>query len=292
MRKQIIGRGTRLYPDKDKYEFEIIDFVGATAKFSDPAFDGPPLKPPVTENVDDDGDPTDMSAPVIDGDEERDTSGVEELEPPFGTFGPDNTPDPDDVERPGKFVVQGIDVETVSEGFWVHDLETGHPRLVSYVDWTRERVLKSFGDPADLLEAWSDGDGRSGVLSLLRASRIDPERLTQELGISTGSPIDLVDQLLTLAWDVPSLTRAERARAARSRHSAELDALPNKARAVLELLLELYARKGIDEISSPYIVQLPPLSEQGTAAQIASAFGGPSHWHEARQGLQRWIYVA
>jgi len=40
--KQIIGRGTRLYPDADKLSFEIIDYSGATALFEDPAFDGPP----------------------------------------------------------------------------------------------------------------------------------------------------------------------------------------------------------------------------------------------------------
>jgi len=43
--KQIIGRGTRLYPDKGKTEFEIIDFVGATEKFRDPSFDGPRARP-------------------------------------------------------------------------------------------------------------------------------------------------------------------------------------------------------------------------------------------------------
>jgi type I restriction enzyme R subunit len=35
--KQIIGRGTRLYPDDDKLTFDIIDYSGATALFADPA---------------------------------------------------------------------------------------------------------------------------------------------------------------------------------------------------------------------------------------------------------------
>lgn len=34
--KQIIGRGTRLYPEKGKTSFEIVDFVGATSHFEDP----------------------------------------------------------------------------------------------------------------------------------------------------------------------------------------------------------------------------------------------------------------
>jgi len=42
MFKQMIGRGTRLFPDADKLSFDIIDYSGATALFADPEFDGPP----------------------------------------------------------------------------------------------------------------------------------------------------------------------------------------------------------------------------------------------------------
>ena len=40
--KQIIGRGTRLFPDLDKLTFQIIDYTGATDLFADPDFDGRP----------------------------------------------------------------------------------------------------------------------------------------------------------------------------------------------------------------------------------------------------------
>ncbi len=39
--KQIIGRGTRLF--EDKFYFTIVDFVGASANFSDPEWDGDPI---------------------------------------------------------------------------------------------------------------------------------------------------------------------------------------------------------------------------------------------------------
>ena len=41
--KQIIGRGTRLHPDAEKYYFTIVDFKKATELFADPDFDGPPI---------------------------------------------------------------------------------------------------------------------------------------------------------------------------------------------------------------------------------------------------------
>jgi type I site-specific restriction endonuclease len=42
--KQIIGRGTRIREDYNKYYFTIIDFRSVTKLFADPAFDGDPVK--------------------------------------------------------------------------------------------------------------------------------------------------------------------------------------------------------------------------------------------------------
>lgn len=287
--KQIIGRGTRLYPDKGKYEFEIMDFVGATTKFSDVSFDGPPLKDPVVEVVDSDGDPLSPLA-VVDGD--TGLSLIEEPDPPFMAGGSSIGVFKGSPRQAGKFVLDGIDIEIVSEGFWVHDVESGRPRLVSYTDWVRERVLSAFGAPEELLHTWSDGDGRSRAVASLRGAHIDADRLTQEMGLSPESEIDLVDQLLHLAWNLPIATRADRARSVRERHHSEFSALSDKARTVLELLLDIYATKGIDEVASDAIVRVPPLVNEGTPAQIAGLFGGPSRWHEARTELQHWLYSA
>jgi len=42
--KQIIGRGTRINEEYDKYYFTIMDFKKATELFADPDFDGPPMQ--------------------------------------------------------------------------------------------------------------------------------------------------------------------------------------------------------------------------------------------------------
>lgn len=293
--KQIIGRGTRLYPDKSKYEFEIIDFVGATTKFSDASFDGPPLKDPVIEPVDVDGNP--LAPPVfgdgdVDVDGDAEPSRVEEPEPPFTAGGSSSGVIDGGARRANKFILDGLEIEVVSEGFWVHDVGSGRPRLVSYTDWAKERVLRAFGGPEEMLRTWADSDGRSRAIAALRGAHIDSERLTQEMGLSLGSDIDLVDQLLHLAWNLPVATRAERARSAREAHEAELSELSDKARTVLELLLDIYATKGIDEVASDAIVQVPPLRDEGTPAQIAGLFGGPARWHRARTELQCWLYSA
>ena len=42
--KQIIGRGTRINEDYNKFFFTIMDFKRATALFADPDFDGDPVQ--------------------------------------------------------------------------------------------------------------------------------------------------------------------------------------------------------------------------------------------------------
>ena len=67
--KQMIGRGTRLFPDEDKLSFDIIDYSGATALFGDPEFDGPPERVD-REEIDEEGNVVDDTV-------------VEEPEPTF-----------------------------------------------------------------------------------------------------------------------------------------------------------------------------------------------------------------
>ena len=51
--KQIIGRGTRINEDYNKFFFTIMDFKKATELFADPDFDGDPLRvKPITEGID------------------------------------------------------------------------------------------------------------------------------------------------------------------------------------------------------------------------------------------------
>ena len=42
--KQIIGRGTRINEDFEKYYFTILDFKNVTSLFADKEFDGEPIK--------------------------------------------------------------------------------------------------------------------------------------------------------------------------------------------------------------------------------------------------------
>ena len=44
--KQIDGRGTRIQENMDKFWYTVLDFRGSTAQYTDPMWDGEPVKTP------------------------------------------------------------------------------------------------------------------------------------------------------------------------------------------------------------------------------------------------------
>ncbi len=195
--KQMIGRGTRLFPDEDKLSFDIIDYAGATTLFADPDFDGPP------ERVDDE---------VIDDEGNVVTETVvEESEPPFDAEDDEGLVDPDqlDAEPRFKFYVDDVQVWVTAEATYHLDPETQRLRLVEYRDFVTETVRALFPDPVALRSQWAERPGRQDVRDALEAHGIDAD----ELGVRTGlSDADPIDALVHLAWNQPLATRVDRVR--------------------------------------------------------------------------------
>jgi len=112
------------------------------------------------------------------------------------------------------------------------------------------------------------------------------EALAEEIG-KDFDPFDLVCHV---AWDMPPLTRRERADQVKKRNY--FAKYGEKARAVLEALLEKYADQGVVSIEEPQIISVPPVSELGTPIEIVRAFGGKDAYEEAVKELERALYTA
>ena len=176
--KQIIGRGSRLYPDKGKTSFEIIDYVGATAHFFDPDFDGYPLH--ITrETVDETGDAVgeDESVPVADNAEPADDQ-VAEPQPDFEAANPPDLEGADE-QRPArrKLYVDNGDFAVVAESTHVPDTTTGQLRLTEYGQYVSEQVHVLAGDAADLAARWASVPDRAAIAGHLAARGIDVDEL-------------------------------------------------------------------------------------------------------------------
>lgn len=291
--KQIIGRGTRLYPEKGKNSFEIVDYVGASAKFNDPAFDGYPAHITV-ERINEDGEVVESEDPLVGErpspewrEEAAPASYVHERPPVFDTESAN-----DDHQLHArlrlKFFVDDGDFNVESETQLVPDISSGRLVLTEYGAHVRSRI-RALGDADAFRREWSQADSRVRMRAALAASGVDLEELVAATGIAD---IDPLDALHHLAWNLPTRTRAERARRVREAHGSELSALEARARSVLEGLLQRYETHGIGDLENPEVFRLQPLSRLGSVAELSRAAGGADLLRGQLDLLQEWLYSA
>lgn len=278
--KQMIGRGTRLFPDEDKLSFDIIDYSGASALFSDPDFDGPPEQI-VEEAINDEGA---VVEDVV----------VEEPQPSFELTptAADREADldlEDIAEARAKFYVDDVEVIVTAEAVYELDPQTQRLRLVEYRDLVTEAVRSLFPSANELRAKWASRVSRREVLDTLAEHGIDGDDLADRAGLPDADPIDV---LVHLAWNQPLATRSDRARRVRKEHSDFFEAFQPAARKVLDYLLDKYAEYGITELESPDVLQVPPLSSLGTPVEIARWFGSAGDWRAAQTKLVELVYVA
>jgi type I restriction enzyme R subunit len=272
--KQMIGRGTRLFPDADKLSFDIIDYAGATGLFADQEFDGPPELVEEVE-IDERGETVEE---VV----------VEQPEPEFEEHG-DEQVDPEDVEPRSKFYVGDAEVWVAAEGIYELDPSSRRLRLVEYRDYVAQTVRAVFPDPIELRSRWGTRVGRQDVADLLSPRGIDVADLPEQLGMREADPLDV---LVHLAWNDPLATRRDRSRRIRKEHADFFDEYQPAAREVLDELLEKYAQHGIGQLDDLRVLEVPPLTALGSAAEIAGRFGSPAALRDSVDKLGSLLYAA
>jgi type I restriction enzyme R subunit len=273
--KQIIGRGTRINEDFDKYWFTIMDFKKATELFADPDFDGPPEQ--IYEPKGDDP-PVPPDPPPGDDDI---PPGETPPEPPF-------PPQPAGEKRI-KYVVGGeVTVYVVAERVQYYGPD-GKLITESLKDYTRKAVRREYASVDDFLRRWTGAERKKAVIDELETQGVLLEALAEEVGKKQGKAFDPFDLICHVAFDRPPLLRKERAEQLRKRDVfARYGA---QARAVLDALLVKYADTGIESIEDIKILTLDPFSRLGTAPELVAAFGGKSGYLKAVQELEQQLYA-
>jgi type I restriction enzyme R subunit len=268
--KQIIGRGTRINEDYDKYWFAIMDFKKATELFADPDFDGPP------EQV---YEPKGDESPVP----------PDEPEPPGGDL-PLPPPEPPlPPEHPGekriKYVIGGeVTVYVVAERIQYYGPD-GKLITESLKDYTRRAVRKEFASLDDFLRRWTSAEQKQALIAELEAQGVLLEALAEEV----GKRFDPFDLICHVAFDRPPLSRRERAEQIRKRDV--FAKYGEKAQRVLAGLLDKYADAGIADIEDIKILTLDPFNQLGTPQELVKAFGGKPAYLKAIQDLEQQLYA-
>ena len=280
--KQIIGRGTRLRPDYGKVGFTILDTRRNTNKFSDPDFDGEPVR--VYEVAPDE--------PVPDTAEANDAGGVVP-----GGAGVGDGPDRDWVvtgEDPGprKLYADGVAVRKVNERYMVYGPD-GRLITESLRDFTRARVRDRFASLDAFLTRWRAAERKTAVVDELAEQGLMLDALREEIARERGAEaaaMDPFDLVAHVAFDRPALTRSERARAARQ--SDVFGRYEEPAREVLRALLDKYADEGIDNLETIDVLRVRPLDRFGTPLEIVGRFGGKAGYQAAVRDLEAALYQA
>lgn len=273
--KQIIGRGTRVSEEHNKFWFTIIDYVGATQLFYDPAFDGDPVRVIKTE-IDSEGNET----KIKDSEEgtlepEQDPKGFEK---PLGSIS----------EYPRKYYLDNVQVYIAGEQAFELDPDGNALRTVQFTDYVYENIRRLNLTAEHLHQAWPQAEQRAEILNQLRARGIDPDHLAH---VTHHEEADALDLLLHVAYNAPLVTRRKRAEKLRQKKANFFNTFTPAAREILDTLLEKYANYGIGEFDQlPRVLQVSPFDRYGSTYEIYQLFGGAEKLLQAVDELQKFLY--
>lgn len=258
--KQMIGRGTRVCEEYDKFTFDIIDYTGTSFKhFADPDFDGEPIG----EN----------EAVIETGDKQnkRERTGT----PVLSSEG-------------RKFYVDDDTVVTIAEeGVYILNPD-GSQQHKTYVEYASGHIYSLYESESELREKWIDPESRSDIIAALKKIGIEAEHLAKELKFSDADNFDL---FCHVAFGSPFQTREQRTQRVRT-DTDFLNQYTVNGQFVLQALLDKYSQHGPDELKIPDALHVPPISEFGNVPEILKIFGGTDQLRNAVAELQKLLYEA
>lgn len=276
--KQIIGRGTRVFEPRDKMWFTILDYRNATRLFRDEEWDGPAEE--VTEEE---------QAQITKEKEERliqkaEEKRLKELEKP-----PEEKKERER-EEIVVYHVQGREVKIMGESVLIFDQSIDGNRLISYQDYTGEQVRRLINDDeTKLYKIWTNPEDRQHFVKELEKRGITFEHLRE---ITKFHNVDALDLLLHFAFNSKLKTRLQRVDGIRKK--AFLEKYPEKAREVLDVILDHYAQTGYQELEpeDTRVLKLDKFQKFGGDYTIINdIFKGTENYKKAINELIQEIYV-
>ena len=248
--KQIIGRGTRVYEPKDKMWFSIIDYRKTTRLFEDREWDGPP----VTEVEEEQERITEEKEKMI-------LQKARERREKLAKMPPSKKPEYAKIET---YHIEGNKVEIWGESVLIFDQSINGNRLISYQDYTGETVRRLVNDEqTEMYKIWTNPENRQHFVKKLEDRGISFDHLRD---ITQMFKADAFDMLLHFAFNADAKTRLERINSVRKKPF--LEKYSDKAREVLEVILNHYAEEGYQELEGREILELSKFKQFGGPVEI------------------------
>lgn len=265
--KQMIGRGTRIFEKKEKMNFEILDFRGATLHFE--------------KGFDDDVEPEeyrDRKNKEYDFTEDDETSILsEDIGEEHGTS----------TKRHEKYHVAGHDIKIVHEvvQFLGEDGKTLFTERLT--DFTRKAIKKHYPTLDAFRGAWKDADKKQAIIDELAENDVLLDAVREEN--PALQDCDYFDIVCHVAFDQKPLTRKERIEGVKKRNY--LAKYEGQARKVIEGLMEKYGEVGVTNIENPQILSLNPFAQIAKRPRIMKGiFRSPDDYNKALRDLENELY--
>ena len=263
--KQIIGRGTRLREKEGKTYFTVMDFRNVTRLFADPDWDGP-------IEIDPDYPPKQK--------EQKTYVLPEEDDEPKGMKEPDPEP------RPKPIVAKdGCQVMVINKVVSVYETNGKLLRTESITDYTKKSIVDTYATIDTFTSKWQETKKKSDISEMLKESGIDLAALKHDQDMDD---VDDFDFICHIAYGKKTLTRHERAEQVKKRDI--FSKYGEKARLVLEALLDKYTKEGVSELESLTVLENDPFRKLGSKANIVKFFGGKQGYLDAVKELEQNIY--
>lgn len=263
--KQIIGRGTRLREKEGKTYFTVMDFRNVTRLFADLDWDGPIEIDPNYQSKH--KEPKQYVFP----DEDDEPKGPKE---------------PDPKPRPKPIVAKdGCQVMVINKVVSVYDTNGKLLRTESITDYTKKSIIDTYATIDTFTSKWKETKKKSDIAEMLKESGIDLAALKHDQDMDD---VDDFDFICHIAYGKKTLTRHERAEQVKKRDI--FSKYGEKARLVLEALLDKYTKEGVSELESLTVLENDPFRKLGSKANIVKFFGGKQGYLDAVKELEQNIY--
>ena len=273
--KQIIGRGTRLYPSAGKEYFTIMDFRGVTRKFADKGFDGEPIS--IYEPTGVNPDPVPPEETPLPPEMPSEGSGTDRgsilVDPPFP---------PETLRK--KVKIKDVEVYLLSERVQYYNKD-GKLITESLTNYTKKNILGKYATLDAFLQRWNKDAQKQAIIEELQGEGVLLDALREESG---NKDLDDFDLICHIAYDRPPLTKAERVRNVQKQ--GYLHKYSVLAQRVLNALLEQYKNEGIKDLCGTQVLTIDRFRQIASLPVIMREFGGKNAYMQAVKDLQDQLY--
>ena len=263
--KQIIGRGTRLLPNKGKEYFTIMDFRNNSEKFADPNFNGP--------------------AEVV-----LDVDGGNGQEPKTGKdFGITDTtikpPISGEVEdgQSKKVYINNVPVSIINETVKYYDAD-GKLITESIVEYSGRNLKRVYEKYEDFEQEWYRADSKKDFLNHLFNEGVMIDALYDK----ANDNIDIFDILSNMAYGVEVVSKEDRIE--KVKNSNLINEYNDSQKSVINELLETYKNQDVLELENIRTLEVKNFNKFGGLVPIVNLFGGKDKYLNVISNIEKALY--